>query len=446
MKFLSKSRQTAHKLSLLVSAVCVPAVVNADIYVVTYSGQHTILRYSDSGEFREVFIPKGTAGLDGAQSLVFGGPQGELFITDGFLRKILVFDPLTGLHKRSISDPEFGQLYGIAIGPDGMLYTTSAFGSEVHKVNPVTGQYHGPFNIGGNLQTSRAVTFDSAGTLFVGSDGTDSVKKYDDIGFYIGEGATGSIDGPDGIAFLPNGNIAVCSFWSSHITEHNPSTGAFVRVLVPKGTGGLGRPRHVLLTHNQQLLVCDTAESTLSRFDPSTGAFLGYFAIGGLLEGPVFAAYGPTLTFSSVETLTIDRGNVVAGGLSAIQASDDFRLLMRPGVVFTTSLAPIVFTVQGTAPMGAGRLRFDIESSGTSANIAQTTQLYNYKAGQFQTIGVRAMTPGDTQARYSPENSEDFIEPGTRAVRARVQAKLAGPSPSYPWTARFDHARWVFGE
>lgn len=413
-----------------------------DIYLVTYSTTNTIMRYSDSGEFQEVFVPKGIGNMNGAQSLAFGGPDGELFVADGVAHQLIVFDPLTGQYKRSIGTG-FGQLYGIAFDPAGIVYTSDAFSPLVHKLNPVTGQYFGPFTIGGNLSNARAILFGPNNNLYVGSQASGSVKQFNGVtGNYIGESAVG-ISGPDGFDFLPNGNLAVVSELSKRVTEHNPVSGQQIRILIPEGEGGMIGPRHVLRMHDDNLLVSDTAGNAMLKFDSATGGFIGTFASGGPLTGPVGAAYGPTLTLVPLESMVVQPGNILEGGLPHLMTSDDSRLLLRPGVVLSTSIPPIRLTVEATVPKNVSRVRCDVESAASSTSIRERVEFYNFTTGLYDLAGQHQMTTSDKQYRFAMESGANYIEPGTRRVRARVSCWAVGPVLAFPWLARFDQIRFV---
>ena len=251
------------------------------------------------------------------------------------------------------------------------------------------------------------------------------------------------MDGPDGIAILPNGNIAVCSYFNQNITEHNPTTGQFVRVLISQGSAGLIRPRHVLRMHNDELLVSDTDGHIMLKYNPVSGAPTGIFAGGGFLSAPVFAAYGPTLTFALAQNLTILTGRWISGALPEILESDETRLIVRPGVVFSSTQHPIRIEVEGTAPANATRLRIDVESAATSTNVVERVEMYNFKTGLFDHIATRQMTTGDSQVRHEVPNAADYIEPGTRKIVTRILCRAIGPVFSYPYETRFDQIRWT---
>jgi DNA-binding beta-propeller fold protein YncE len=105
------------------------------------------------------------------------------------------------------------------------------------------------------------------GNLYVGSDLTDSVLRYNGmtgafIDTFVPPGS-GGLNGTNDIAFGPDGNLYVASFLSDSVLRYNGATGAFIDAFVPPGSGGLGFPRELLFI------------SGVSIPEPSTFVLLG---------------------------------------------------------------------------------------------------------------------------------------------------------------------------
>lgn len=142
-------------------------------------------------------------------------------------------------------------------------------------------------------------------------------------------------------------------------------------------------------------------------------------------------------------TLNIVRGVVESGNLSSLVTSDDSRLVMRPGITFTTSQAPVEFIVSANLNSPTlTSLRFAIESSATSPAVSQRIELFDFIANAYVLVDARSSTLSDTEVLVAPAGAMRFIGPA-REVRARISYKAAGPVFAYPWRARIDRVRWL---
>jgi hypothetical protein len=166
-------------------------------------------------------------------------------------------------------------------------------------------------------------------------------------------------------------------------------------------------------------------------------------------EGHVYS-YRSSLVWNSQHVpptgLNVVRGHIAVGGLSALVNNDGQRLILRPGVVFTTSQAPILLEVTAIAPNpNSQSLAFTFESNGTSSSIVQTVSLYNYAQSRFDQVDLRALTGSDVRFTVDMiDNGADYIQPGTGQLKAQITYKANGPVLSYPWQARIDLVRWSF--
>jgi hypothetical protein len=140
------------------------------------------------------------------------------------------------------------------------------------------------------------------------------------------------------------------------------------------------------------------------------------------------------------------RGIVTGGNQQSLESSDDNRLTLRPGIVFSTQQAPVEVRFDATAPSAnPNGLSFSIESSASFGNAQQTIMLWNYVTSSYESLDARLLTTGDDVAYVTVRtNPERFIQPGTLAVRGAVSVRAAGPAFAYPWTARIDKVWWNF--
>ena len=170
---------------------------------------------------------------------------------------------------------------------------------------------------------------------------------------------------------------------------------------------------------------------TINSDDPDTPALVIHYT------GEVVQEVRP-------DSFSLLRGIVLTGGLSDLFVSDDSRLVMRPGVVLSSSEAPIQLVLNGTSPISQpGSLAFKIESSANQVNLNQTISLYNYITGAFEDVDTRSLGTTDSVATITiASNAARFVGSGG-AVQAKVSYKAGGPILAYPWQIRVDQAIWT---
>ena len=208
-----------------------------------------------------------------------------------------------------------------------------------------------------------------------------------------------------------------------------------------------------------------TNEGTLGGFDSGGAAFIdgklaGVHIFVGSAGGPNAPQYGSIFgsqRLSGYRTwiesnmpreirptmLHHNRGVLVSGDMASLLASDDNRLVYRPGATFTTQQKPVEWDVMATSPtLNTTSLTFSIESRASSASVQQTVQLYNYDTLQFETMTPSQATIGDSVKEYTiTSNAGRFIH-SNGEVWARISAKSNGPVVSYPWSFSVDRTSW----
>lgn len=144
--------------------------------------------------------------------------------------------------------------------------------------------------------------------------------------------------------------------------------------------------------------------------------------------------------------LALLRGLVVAGTPQDLVASDDSRLVLRPGIVFSTSEAPIQLRLRARAPTASPRLlEFVLESRANQGNIGQRIFLFNFKANTYEDVHMSTLATSDMTVTLSYSgNPSRFIDPATQRIEALVTYRAVGPVFSYPWLVGIDQAYWRF--
>ena len=143
-------------------------------------------------------------------------------------------------------------------------------------------------------------------------------------------------------------------------------------------------------------------------------------------------------------TLEVPRGNVLSGGLPALQDSDNQRLSVAAGVTLTTAESPVQVVVTSTAPTATLQdLRFRLEAKATSGSIRQSIELWDFVAGQYVSVDVRPSTLVYSTVEVTAANPSRFVQPGTRQIKAKLLWKATAPVLAYPWRVEIDRVMWT---
>jgi hypothetical protein len=195
-------------------------------------------------------------------------------------------------------------------------------------------EFIGPNVPGGNggLGNPYDMRLGTDGNIYVVSQSTNSVKKYDGTtGQYISDFVTagsGGLTTPWGMQFGPDGNLYVASNATNQILRYNGTTGAFMDVFVSAGSGGLSTPRGFIFGNDQYRGSCGVgtaqdgypelyvagfgAPSGIYRYNGLTGAFVDLFdsAPGGQFIDNMF--YEQVYVRNAGNYNTLANGNLLA--------------------------------------------------------------------------------------------------------------------------------------
>lgn len=142
-------------------------------------------------------------------------------------------------------------------------------------------------------------------------------------------------------------------------------------------------------------------------------------------------------------SFAVSPGIVLSGGLQQISASDDDYMVLRPGIVFSTSQPPIVMQVNGTLTSGnPNSLQFAAEAHAQQLGIIQEISAYDFVSGEFRRLSARPLLTADEGAAGGCAPPNRFIGPGNE-VRVRVAYRAAAPVFSYPWRVYIDRLWWL---
>ena len=164
----------------------------------------------------------------------------------------------------------------------------------------------------------------------------------------------------------------------------------------------------------------------------------GYIYVVNLAGGSV-RRIRPTLEHLGPTAFSVNPGIISGGNITSLQSSDDNRLTMRPGIVFSTGQAPISLFVETVSPFTTVPASFQlkVESQATSTTIQQTIAIEK-DDGSFEVFDTSNMTVSDGTITVTVNsNVADYVR-ANGTIRARLNYKANGPVFAYPWETRVD--------
>jgi len=191
--------------------------------------------------------------------------------------------------------------------------------------------------------------------------------------------------------------------------------------------------------------------------DLDTGYALGVDAAGDVYVTGSSIGAGTGYDYATIKyvqqatiapsSFTLFRGSIISGNLDSLLLSDDDRLVMRPGVVFSSQEPPIQLIVNATSPNATpSRLEFSVEAHCSVPNMEQRVALYNFDTQAYETLNTStAMTSDWRTTVVVTSNPGRFIGPNLE-LRSRVSYKAQGPVFIYPWFARVDQVKWTLAD
>lgn len=181
---------------------------------------------------------------------------------------------------------------GMQIGADGHLYVASEGTAQVLRYDGGDGSFIDVFASDPQLQFVGYLTTGPNGDFYAAGVGNNTVVRIDkNTGAIAGTAATGGgLNGPDGMVFNAAGDLLVSSYFSNSVKRYNPNTGAYLGDLIT--AGGLVRPLHLAI-EGDELLVVSQGTHSIRRYDLDSGAYLGDLLSGNGLNNPIAQATLP---------------------------------------------------------------------------------------------------------------------------------------------------------
>lgn len=137
----------------------------------------------------------------------------------------------------------------------------------------------------------------------------------------------------------------------------------------------------------------------------------------------------------------ITEGLVVSGGFRDLLRRDDHYLVIGPDIPNECLQVVVNGVVHSTSTDPAQALRFTLESHANTNFIKQTIELYNFATGSYEHFDVRAATCEDSVIKVFTDDTQQYINPMTGDVAARVTWYLE-MTPIWPVYAYIDQTVW----
>lgn len=229
---------------------------DGSLYVVSEENDRVVRFDGDTGALIDNFVwndpmtpGDDTGGLDAPTGLTFG-PDGNLYVCGFNSDNVIRYDGTTGnfidvfvtAGSAGLNGPDAGMMFG----PDGNLYIPGWFSNRVHRYDGTTGASTGTFI--SSIGRPRTLVFrEGTGTLLVTSWLNNRVEEFNAAsGAFVSIfSSLGTNARPTGMAYGPDGNIYVASDNLNQVWQLDAASGAILDVIVPGGSGGLAGATYV---------------------------------------------------------------------------------------------------------------------------------------------------------------------------------------------------------
>jgi hypothetical protein len=142
----------------------------------------------------------------------------------------------------------------------------------------------------------------------------------------------------------------------------------------------------------------------------------------------------------SVSSFRIVRGLVRGGGLPEVQQSDDsyLRVANQPTVSFAEPGVQVEFSMVATTA-SPNEIKLSVETAVNAPMLTRTTYLFNYSANRYDLLEMAASSQSDTTTVITVSSgASDYVQPGTRTIKAKVAYRNQVVPRVGFWESRFD--------
>ena len=203
-------------------------------------------------------------------------------LVSGYYSNVHVYDACSGAFERTL-DPQAGRLQGAQatrLGPDGAIWVVSESTSQVHRYDAADFHFLGtPINVGAGFGIT-GLAFRGEQVYAGGYEG-NTVRIYSLAGQLQStpvQGVAAARGFDNGMTFGPDGLLYVPGYDTHNILRHDPATGQST-VLVAGGSGGLRNSRGILFRPGgATFLVSSEGSGQILEYRRADGGFVRQFA------------------------------------------------------------------------------------------------------------------------------------------------------------------------
>jgi WD40 repeat protein len=260
-------------------AAWLPFLLGANWLITTHSGDD-VLEYNDEKKSLSVLVAPQEGFLKQARGIAIG-PTGDLFVSSAASSNWAILRySRTGKFKGTFAAGSgLAHPYQCIFGPDGDLYVSGQDNNAVLRYDGKSGRAKGAFVKpgAGGLDGIRGIVFHLDGDLLVAGRDNNAILRFDSKtgetkGYFVKPKA-GKLEHPIQLRYSPDGKLYVSSGKNSRILRFDGRTGKPIDVFVKHKSGGLDHPSGFDWSPTGDLYVASRNSGQILRYDGKTGAF-----------------------------------------------------------------------------------------------------------------------------------------------------------------------------